>query len=56
MALTESVEYDKIEVVGEFAVVCVRKKNIIKIPIGTILNVFGTQSRFDHTTENIDFS
>ena len=30
MALTESVEYDKIEVVGEFAVVCVRKKNIIK--------------------------
>ena len=34
----------------------VGKKNIIKIPIGTILNVFGTQSRFDHTTEIIDFS
>tara|TARA_R100000426_G_scaffold30935_2_gene25385 strand:- start:1866 stop:2165 length:300 start_codon:yes stop_codon:yes gene_type:complete len=30
MALTELVEYDKIEVVGEFAVVQVRKKNIIK--------------------------
>ena len=30
MALTQSVEYDKIEVVGEFAIVQVRKKNIIK--------------------------
>ena len=30
MALTQSVEYDKIEVVGEFAMVQVRKKNIIK--------------------------
>ncbi len=30
MALTQLVEYDKIEVVGEFAIVQVRKKNIIK--------------------------
>tara|TARA_B100002019_G_scaffold245113_1_gene222371 strand:+ start:296 stop:610 length:315 start_codon:yes stop_codon:yes gene_type:complete len=30
MALTESVEYDKIEVVGEYAVVQVRKKIIVK--------------------------
>ena len=30
MALTESIEYDKIEVVGEYAVVQVRKKNIVK--------------------------
>ena len=30
MALTESVEYDNIEVVGEYAVVQVRKKNIVK--------------------------
>jgi hypothetical protein len=30
MALSESVEYDKIEVVGEFSTVQVRKKNVIK--------------------------
>ena len=30
MPLTESIEYDKIEVVGEYAVVQVRKKNIVK--------------------------
>tara|TARA_R100001198_G_scaffold66089_1_gene39220 strand:+ start:228 stop:512 length:285 start_codon:yes stop_codon:yes gene_type:complete len=30
MALSESIEYDKIEVVGEFSAVQVRKKNIIK--------------------------
>ena len=30
MALTESIEYDKIEVVGEFSAVQVRKKNVIK--------------------------
>tara|TARA_Y100001937_G_scaffold118955_1_gene174010 strand:- start:63 stop:368 length:306 start_codon:yes stop_codon:yes gene_type:complete len=30
MALTESIEYDKIEVVGEYAIVQVRKKNIVK--------------------------
>ena len=30
MALSESIEYDKIEVVGEFSAVQVRKKNVIK--------------------------
>ena len=30
MALSESVEYDKIEVVGKFSAVQVRKKNVIK--------------------------
>ena len=30
MALTESVEYDKIEVVGEYAFVQVRKKLVVK--------------------------
>ncbi len=30
MALTESIEYDKIEVVGPYKAVQVRKKNIIK--------------------------
>tara|TARA_A100001388_G_scaffold259527_1_gene226889 strand:- start:108 stop:392 length:285 start_codon:yes stop_codon:yes gene_type:complete len=30
MALTESIEYDKIEVVGQFSAVQVRKKNVIK--------------------------
>jgi len=30
MALSESVEYDKIEVVGKYAIVQVRKKNIVK--------------------------
>ena len=30
MALAESIEYDKIEVVGEFSAVQVRKKNVIK--------------------------
>ena len=30
MALTESVEYDKIEVVGTYKVIQVRKKNVIK--------------------------
>ena len=30
MALTESIEYDKIEVVGTYKAVQVRKKNIIK--------------------------
>ena len=30
MALTESIEYDKIEVVGEYAAVQVRKATIIK--------------------------
>ena len=30
MALTESIEYDKIEVVGEYAAVQVRKKHIVK--------------------------
>ena len=30
MALSESIEYDKIEVVGEFSAVQVRKKNAIK--------------------------
>ena len=30
MALTESVEYDKIEVVGAYKVIQVRKKNAIK--------------------------
>ena len=30
MALTESIEYDKIEIVGEFKTVQVRKKNVIK--------------------------
>ena len=30
MALTESVEYDKIEVVTEYNIVQVRKKNIVK--------------------------
>tara|TARA_R100001509_G_scaffold141319_1_gene96331 strand:- start:927 stop:1244 length:318 start_codon:yes stop_codon:yes gene_type:complete len=30
MALSESVEYDKIEVVGEFAIVQVRKRHIVK--------------------------
>ena len=30
MALTESIEYDKIEVVGKYKAVQVRKKNVIK--------------------------
>ena len=30
MALTESVEYDKIEVVGEYAFVQVRKRLVVK--------------------------
>ena len=30
MALTESIEYDKIEVVGDYCIVQVRKKNIVK--------------------------
>ena len=30
MALTESIEYDKIEVVGEYKAVQVRKANVIK--------------------------
>ena len=30
MALTESIEYDKIEVVGEYAAVQVRKATVIK--------------------------
>ena len=30
MALAESIEYDKIEVVGQYKVVQVRKKNVIK--------------------------
>tara|TARA_B100002051_G_scaffold266098_1_gene292828 strand:- start:157 stop:441 length:285 start_codon:yes stop_codon:yes gene_type:complete len=30
MALTESIEYDKIEVVTEYNIVQVRKKNIVK--------------------------
>ena len=30
MALSESIEYDKIEVVGKFSAVQVRKKNVIK--------------------------
>ena len=30
MALSESIEYDKIEVVGEYNIVQVRKKNIVK--------------------------
>ena len=30
MALAESIEYDKIEVVGEYKAVQVRKKNVIK--------------------------
>jgi len=30
MALTESIKYDKIEIVGEFKNVQVRKKNVIK--------------------------
>ena len=30
MALSESIEYDKIEVVGEYKAVQVRKKNVIK--------------------------
>ena len=30
MALAESIEYDKIEVVGEYNIVQVRKKNIVK--------------------------
>jgi len=30
MALSESIEYDKIEVVGEFSAVQVRKKNVIE--------------------------
>ena len=30
MALTETIEYDKIEVVGQYKAVQVRKKNVIK--------------------------
>jgi len=30
MALTESIEYDKIEVIGEYNIVQVRKKNAVK--------------------------
>jgi len=30
MALTETIDYDKIEVVGEYNIVQVRKKNIVK--------------------------
>ena len=30
MALTESIEYDKIEVVGDYCIVQVRKKHIVK--------------------------
>ena len=30
MALTESIEYDKIEIVGQYKAVQVRKKNVIK--------------------------
>ena len=30
MALTESIEYDKIEIIGKYKTVQVRKKNVIK--------------------------
>jgi len=30
MALSESIEYDKIEIVGQYSIVQVRKKNIVK--------------------------
>ena len=30
MALSESTEYDKIEIVGQYSIVQVRKKNIVK--------------------------
>ena len=40
MALTESTEYDKIEVIGQYKAVQVRKKNVIKKDGGEVASTF----------------
>ena len=59
MALTESIEYDKIEIVGQYKLVQVRKANIIKKDGTEIRRSFerfvlnpGTLDAFDNLVDN----
>ena len=59
MALTESIEYDKIEIVGQYKLVQVRKANIIKKDGTEITRSFerfvlnpGTLDAFDNLVDN----
>ena len=53
MALTESVEYDKIEVVGQYAHVQVRKKNVVK---KDGVEIASTYERYSLECGNLDES
>ena len=59
MALTETIEYDKIEVVGQYKVVQVRKATVIKRDGTEVTRSFerfvlepGTLDRFDDLVDN----
>ena len=56
MALTEFTEYDKIEVVGEYAVVQVRKKNGVKkdgVEIGSTFERYALQCGHLDASDNL---
>ena len=56
MALTEFTEYDKIEVVGEYAVVQVRKKNGVKkdgVEIGSTFERYALQCGYLDDSNNL---
>ena len=55
MALTESIEYDKIEVVGTYKVIQVRKKNVIKkdgVEIASTFERYALQCGFLDGSDN----
>ena len=53
MALSESIEYDKIEIVGQYSIVQVRKKNIVKKDGVEIASSF---ERYSLTAGSLDVS
>ena len=53
MALSESLEYDKIEIVGQYSIVQVRKKNIVKKDGVEIASSF---ERYSLTAGSLDVS
>ena len=58
MALSESTEYDKIEIVGEYNIVQVRKKNIVKkdgVEIASSFERYSlTAASFDSSGDLVD--
>ena len=56
MALSESIEYDKIEVVGQYKAVQVRKKNVIKkdgVEIASTYERYGLQAGALDASDNL---